>query len=104
MSDSSPREYDLSYDRRYRKYKIKRKPDLSEDSKYRKSKIKIRDKKKIHQKRTKQDLSDSSSSDSESSVESDYKIKRCNKKKNSSEKGPYQIMRKINGKVADDSV
>ena len=52
----------------------------------------------------KQDLSESSSSDSDFSNKSDYKSKRRDKKNNYSEKGPYQVMRKINGKVADDSV
>ena len=54
----------------------------------------------VHEK----EYSDSSSSDSDSSGESDYKSKRRNKKKISSEKGPYQIMVEINGKVADNSI
>ena len=43
------------------------------------------------------------SDDSDSSNDSDYRRKR-RKKEETSEKGSYQIMRKFNGKAADDSV
>ena len=60
---------------------------------------------KIPSKRTKQNLSDSLSRNSDSSDESDYKAKDAIKKElPEKETGHYQIMHKINGKVADNNV
>ena len=103
-SDSSLIESDFNDDRKCNKSRSKSESDSADNIKYRKSKIKICDKKKNNQKRTKQDLSDSPSGDSDYYDNIDYKNKRHTKRKSSLEKGPYQIMRKIDGKVADNSV
>ena len=74
------------------------------DSSYSKSKSKKCNKNKKHQKHKKQDLSESLSSDSDSSDNSDYRRKRRKNNKIHLEKGSYQIMYKVTGKISDKSL
>ena len=78
--------------------------DSSNDSNYRKSKSKKSDKKKNRWKHKKNDSSDSSPSDYDSSDDSGYIRKRLKNKKIHRKKDPIKIIRKVNGKVADDSI
>ena len=70
-TDSSSSEYNSSDDSNYRKPRRKSGSDLANDSKYRKPKSKKRDKNKKCWKHKKQDSSESSFSDSDSSEDSD---------------------------------
>ena len=82
LSDSSLSKYD-SYD----------------DRKYSKSKSKILDKKKKRQKHMKQDSSDLSSSNSDSSGKIDYRSKIRNKKKSHKKKDPIKLCTNLTAKL-----
>ena len=90
-SDSSLSESDSSDEKKYGKYRSKNKSNSADNSIYSKFKSKRCDKKKKYRKHTKQASSDSLLSNSDSSDEIDYKIKRRHKKKSCQKMDPIKL-------------